>query len=337
MTENKIEQELNDLFDGKSTSVISKVVKKAKRKTILRNIGISLFVIVFLIITLSFSWFIIIRGSQEKAMRDIELFSRITNPNIVLLGSQNESNGVFEGILTFNRYKEIEGIPVDWSNQVVMYSLFGGISRFTGNHSPIQLEDKEDGLVRYYDRETKQRMLSFYHPEVLYKQIRNDLNTLNNFTDDTLVELGVSFNQKYTLKEVRELIPENITLKWYWVDTYSEEDTESLNTNINEYNSNSTELATKIYGFSENSIDSSMSETYFIDALQMGLNYKDGKYFGEFNRIYNNLKGVSAKLAAENIEIIGVVVTGTAAELKRLEDLEMIRASEFGVTVNPNK
>lgn len=66
MTENKKEQELNDFFDGKSTSTISKVVKKAKRITILRNIGISLFVIVFLLITLSLSWLFILREVKKR-------------------------------------------------------------------------------------------------------------------------------------------------------------------------------------------------------------------------------------------------------------------------------
>ncbi|MFL0584325.1 anti sigma factor C-terminal domain-containing protein [Solibacillus silvestris] len=335
MTENKKEQELNDLFDGKSTSNISKVVKKAKSRTILRNISITILVVFFLLITLSFSWLFIIRGSQEKAMRDIELFSRITDPNIELLGSQNESNGVFEGILTFNRYKEIEGVPVDWSNHVVTYSLFGGVSRLTGNHSLIQLEDKKDELPRLYDRETKQRMMSFYHPEVSYNKVRNDLNTLNNFSDDTLVELGVSFNQKYKPEEVRELIPENLTLKWYWVDTYSQEDTESMNANLNQDNYYPTELATEIYGFSEHPTDSSMSERHFVDAVQTGLKYQDGKYFGEFNRIYNNLKGDSAQLTAENIEIIGAVITGTPTELAELNNMDIVRATVLGVTVKP--
>lgn len=335
MTENKKEQELNDLFDGKSTSTISKVVKKAKRRTFIRNISISIFVIVFLLITLSFSWLFIIRGSQEKAMRDIELFSRITNPNIELLGSQNESNGAFEGILTFNRYKEIEGIPVDWSNHVVTYSLFGGVSRLTGNHSLIQMEDKKDELPRFYDRETKQRMMSFYHPEVSYNKVRNDLNTLNNFSDDTLVELGISFNKKYKPEEVRELIPENLTLKWYWVDTYSQEDIKKMNVNLNQDNYYPTELASEVYGFSENTIDSSKSEMQFMNALQTGLNYKDGKYFGEFNRIYNNLKGNSAQLAAENTEIIGAVITGTPTEFAELNDMDIIRAAVLGVAVKP--
>lgn len=78
-----------------------------------------------------------------------------------------------------------------------------------------------------------------------------------------------------------------------------------------------------------------MSENRFIDDVQTGLNYEDGKYFGEFNRIYNNLKGNSAKLAPENIEIIGAVVTGTPKELAKLNDMDMIRAAVLGVTVKP--
>ena len=165
--------------------------------------------------------------SQENAMRDIELFSQITDPNVEELGFQNEGNGLFEGILTFDRYKEIEGIPVNWSDQVVTYSLFGGVSRLTGNHSPIQIRDNNDNQV-YYDRETKQRMMKFYHPELSYNKISDDLAVLNKFSNDTLVELALSFDQKYTPKEVREIIPEGITLKWYWVDTYSEADIEML-------------------------------------------------------------------------------------------------------------
>ncbi|KXH87522.1 anti sigma factor C-terminal domain-containing protein [Sporosarcina sp. HYO08] len=332
MTETKKEQELNDLFEGNSVGNIAGIVKKAKRKTILRNILISLLVVLFLCFTVSFSWLFTIRGSQEKALRDIELFGQITNPNVEELGSQNESNGVFEGILTFNRYKEVEGIPVDWSNYILTYSLFGGVSRFTGNHSPIQIEDKVDGLVRYYDRETKQRMMSFYHPDVKYSQIRNDLNSLNHFADDALVELGVSFNQKYTPEEVRKLIPENLTLKWYWVDTYSEKDIEWLN----DKNDDLPELATQIYGFAANPVHSSMSEEDFIENVQRGLTYKNGKYFREFNRISNNLKGDSAEIVGENIGIIGVVITGTASDLVELNGVDMIRASVLGVTIKPD-
>ena len=342
-TEDKEEKELNELFqDNPNSNSFDRIVRKAKRRSILRNIVISLFVMVFLVITLGFSWLSIMRSSQENAMRDIELFSEITQPNVEELGVQNMGNGLFEGILYFNRYKEIGGIPINWSDHVVTFSLFGGVSQLTGDHMPIQLIDENDGQTRYYERETKQRIMQFYHPEVTYNDIRNDLNSLNKFSDETLVEVALSFDQIYTPDEVREFIPDGVTLKWYWADTYTnievlkEIDKETVNgekINI----PSSPELATDIYGFDEFLADPSKSEEKFIEDIEMGLSVEGGKYFGEFERIYSYLKGESSTLTADTVNVLGAVVTSTAAELTKLEDLDMIRASVFGVTVHTNK
>ncbi|MDX1805868.1 MAG: anti sigma factor C-terminal domain-containing protein [Paenisporosarcina sp.] len=333
--ESKEEKELNELFEGKSTSNISKIVKKAKRITILRNIVISLLVIIFLSITLGFTWLSIMRWSQENAMRDIELFSRITDPNIEELGVQNEGNSLFEGILIFNRYKEIEGIPVNWSDHVFTYSLFGGVSRLTGDHSPIQIQDDNDGGMNSYDRVTKQRMMTFYHPDVLYTtKLSDDLASLNNVADNTLVELALSFDQKYSPKEVRELFPEGIALKWYWVDTYSKVDIERFAMKV------LPELSTGIYGFDEMPEDPKkplLSEQRFIGNIEMGVSLEEGKYHGEFERIYKQLKGNSSNLSTENIHVIGAVVTGTASDLVKLKDVNTIRATVLGVTANPHE
>lgn len=343
--EREKEKELIELFQGNPTSnSFERIIRKAKRRTILRNIVISLFVMFFLFITLGFSWLSIMRWSQENAMRDTELFSRITQPNVEELGAQNMGNGLFEGILYFNRYKEVGGIPVHWSDQVITYNLFGGVSRLTGDHSPIQLKDENDGQTRYYDRETKQRMMEFYHPDVTYTYIRNDLMKLNEFPDELLVEIALSFNQKYSPEEVREFIPDDVTLKWYWADTYTNiemfketdlETVEGTTVNIPA----SPELASNVYGFEGMPSDSnpSISEERFINDIETGLSIKEGEYFGEFERIYSYLKGESSTLSTDNLMILGAVVTGTAAELKKLEDLQMIRTSVFGVMADSNK
>jgi len=338
--ESKEELELSELFEGNSPSNISKVVSKAKRRTVLRTIAISSLVVVFLSITLGFTWLSLMRWSEEKAIRDIELFSWITDPNVEELGVQTEGNGLFEGIITFNRYKEIEGIPVNWSDDVFTYSLFGGVSRLSGDHSPIQIQDKNDGQMRHYDRVTKQRMMRFYHPEVRYSEFSDDLAILSEFADDTLVEMALSFDRKYSPEEVREGIPEGITLKWHWVDTYSKIYIDGVNAkNIEMKNGDtikmeaSPERAIQIYGFE----DSSESEQRFIQSIEKGLRLEAGKYFGEYERIHHNMKGDSSTLTADNLNIIGAVVTGTAQELTALEDVDMIRASVLGVTANPNK
>jgi hypothetical protein len=348
MTDSKKEEnekELDLLFNQKlSKESFAKIIGKARRRTILRNAVISALVLFFLIILLGFTWLSIMRWSEANARRDIELFSEITSPNIEESGVQQEGNGLFEGILTFNRYKEIEGIPVDWSERVMTYSLFGGVSRFAGDHSPIQIQDESVGQLKSYDRETKQRMLNFYHPEVEYNLIANELGELESFSDVTIAEVALSFDQSYTPEEVRDSLPEGLTLKWYWTDTYSTADIERMNVHQdqagegNSTRSNtSPELATEVYGFGEIIENPSMSEQRFINNIEVGLSIEDGKYFGEFERIHNNLKGESTSLTEDKIKIIGAVVTGAATDLPLLENLEMIRASVIGVTVNQYK
>jgi hypothetical protein len=343
--ESEKEKELNELFEGNSNKhSFQRIVKKAKRKTILRNIVISSLVMIFLFITLGFSWLSIMRWSQENAMRDLEIFSRITSPNVEYLGYQNQGNSLFEGILYYKRYKKIGGIPIDWSEKVVTYSIFGGVNRFTGDHAPIQLIDENDGHSRYYDRETKQRIMEFYHPEVTYDYLRNDLRTLTNFSDEMLVEIALSFDQPITTEEVRELIPDHVNLEWFWTDTYSNEDVERLQGGEVEMEDGATvyipsfsEKAMDIYGFNEFKDDPSISIDRFIEDIETGLSYKRGKYADEFVRIYNQLKGETSTLSADNIHVLGVVVTGKAAELTALEELGIIRASVLGVTVDPIK
>ncbi|WP_246942955.1 anti sigma factor C-terminal domain-containing protein [Bacillus pinisoli] len=341
--EDEKERELNDLF-GKDSSGASfeKIVKKAKRKTIVRNILISLLVMIVLIVALGFSWLSMMRANQEKAMRDVELFSHITRPNVEELGFQSLGNGLFEGILYYNRYKEIEGIPVDWSQEVVTYSLFGGVSKLLGDHTPIQLTDRNDGMTRYFDRETKQRIMEFYHPLIQYDFIRNDVAKVKELPKETLVELALSFNKKYTPEEVRKLMPDGVTVKWFWVDTYSNLDMlkgEEFETEAGEIEKIPAvpELANDIYGFEEFQEDPSLSKERFIEDIKAGLHVREGKYFSEYQRINNYLMGDSTELSSDQIYILGVVVTGTAEEMKELEKLEFFRSAVLGVTVDPNE
>lgn len=324
------ENEWSQMFDeNDSTDSFAKIIGKARRKSIIRNIIISASALVLLTVIAGFTWLSIMRWSEANAIRDIELFHTITNPNVEESGIQQQGSSFFRGILRFDQYKEIEGIPVDWSEEVVTYSLFGGVSGFTGDHSPIQLQKEDEDQKAVYDRETKQRMMSFYHPEVEYSQTANDLNDLENFSENTVAEAALSFDQNYNIADIEEAIPEEIELKWYWADTYSSSDLEWINDTDNGLNP-SPELASQIYGF-----DVEMEKEGFIHTIQEGLRIENGKYAGEYERMYNNLRGGHSSIEEEDINVIGVVVTGSVEDLSTLDSLDMIRASSLGVTANP--
>ncbi|MDE5413287.1 anti-sigma factor [Alkalihalobacillus sp. MEB203] len=301
-----------------------------------RNVIISVTVVIFLIIALGFTWLSLMRSSQENAIRDVQLFQQITRPNVNQSGVQNIGNSLFEGVLYFNQYKEIEGIPVNWGDHVVTYSLFGGVSRLTGDHSPIQLLDPSDGQMRYYDRETKQRIMEFYHPEVEYRNIRNDLEQLEQMTGEKYIEMAISFDQSYTAEQVRTFLPENVSLKWLWADTYT--DVESLR-EINTVDGDGEEyvvpafpeLADRIYGFSERPDGQSKGEEWFVQAIEQGIQVNDGKYYREFERIYQYLRGDSQSIDTTSVKVLGAVVTGTSEQLEVLKEMEQVRSSVFGV------
>ncbi|MDE0582540.1 anti-sigma factor [Planococcus sp. A6] len=347
MTENKKDKELNQLFDSTSSNdSFTKIIGRARRKTLLRTAAISSIVLVLFIIISGISWLSLMRWQEGKAMRDIEMFSQITDPNVEEMGMQHEGNGLFEGIIRFERYKVIEGIPVDWSEDVMSYSLFGGVSRFAGDHSPIQVE--KDGQLKAYDRDTKQRMLNFYHPEVEYSNLADGLSELELYPEQTVAEVALSFDKGYAPSEVNESMPDGVTLKWYWVDTYSSEDLNWLNHHpsiVEEENSVSQpELGDQVYGFEnielkleEEEVEESQikNEELFIEKIQMGLGFESGKYYGEYKRIHDLLKGEAPHLTADHVQIIGAVVTGDIKSLQSLQDLEFVRTSALGVTVDP--
>lgn len=338
------EKELEQLFkQDPSNDSFGKIINKAKRRTVFRNVLISVVVLGLLTIASGIAWLSIMRWHESNALRDIELFSQITDPNIEEMGPQQQGNGLFESILRFERYKVIEEIPVDWSEETMTYSLFGGVSGFTGDHSYITVEDEEKGLMNYYDRETKQRVLGFYHPEVEYAGLADGLGELESFPEETSAEIALSFDQAYTPEEIRESLPEDVTLKWYWIDTYSPDDLERMNQKFEGEFVNSPELSDQVYGIEEFSFDEDIfteeeqptSEEGFVDRIQDGMTLENGKYYSEYKRIHDLLKGDDERLTTDDVQVVGAVVTGTKENLQTLEDMPMVRASALGVTVNP--
>ncbi|UOB78552.1 anti-sigma factor C-terminal domain-containing protein [Bacillus sp. ZJS3] len=73
------------------------------------------------------------------------------------------------------------------------------------------------------------------------------------------------------------------------------------------------------------------TEKDFLLAIQNGLE-QEGKYYEEYKRIYDYLKGKKAKPSEQDVKVIGVVVTGTAADLQKLNGQHYVKAAVLGAT-----
>lgn len=182
------------------------------------------------------------------------------------------------------------------------------------------------------------RKLQFYHPYVTYENYKNDLSLVNDIPRYKNLEYGLSFDQAYTLEEVQKMLPKDVKLQWVWVDTYNENEVESLKSYkteagkipsqvINEDNAAGFHLYDKVGEPIKNPKKS------FIENLELAVESK-GKYKDEITSVYNYLKEDQKEIQSNNILIIGAVVTGDKEDMKKLIDQKYIKASVLGAAVD---
>jgi hypothetical protein len=177
--------------------------------------------------------------------------------------------------------------------------------------------------------------MMFYIPEINYNEkILNDLPSLSEMDPGKLVEMGISFDKSYSFEEVKSMLPEGLKQVWYWVDTYNNKDRYKP---YKDGNGNMSyvipEEARSIFGFGARWDSDHAEANDFIKSLQNGLMQK-GKYYSEYSRIYDYLKRDKTEPDANDVRIIGVVVTGTAEQLKSLTNKAFVRGAVLGAVVD---
>lgn len=317
---------------------LSALVRKARRRTIARNVSISLAVTLLI---LAGGWFTNLQlqyRSEEHAMRDIEMLKAISGPNQYILGFQ-VNYGFLHGTLEYRTYKVVEGVPVIWGEENYDFSSWGSFSRFFGDYSDLSLMDpdmeaKGFHYSRPYNRYNGEREMLFYLPSVKYANYLNELPQLKDMDGRKRVEMGISFDKNYTVEQIKSMLPPGVHPVWYWVDTYSD---------MKPYTAAKMpdgsvvdpfpDWASSVYGFGVHPDRNDVSEKNFLDALEYGVHH-NRKYKQEFKRIYDYLRKDKEQPETSDVRLFGVVVTGTAESLKALQGQPYVKAAVMGATVD---
>jgi hypothetical protein len=315
---------------------LSALIKKARRRTISRNAGISLGITLIIFVG---GWFAnqqLQNRSSEKAQRDIEMLKDISGPNQYLYSS-TINYGFLHGTLEYRTYKMIEGIPVIWDEENYKFSSWGSFSR-SSNNSALSISDpgmQAEGFhyMRGFNPYSGEREMNFYLPAVKYANYLNEITKLNDMDGQKLVEMGISFDTNYNVEQIKSMLPQGVHAVWYWVDTYSD---------MKRYLAHKMPDGTTVdpfpdserivYGFGVGEEDSDVSEKKFLDRLEVGLR-ANRKYKQEYERIYDYLRKDKEKPNISDVRIIGVVVTGMADSLKALQGQKYLKAAVLGAVV----
>lgn len=299
------------LFDEKK---IKKAVRRGKMKTIIITIFVSLVVFVILnIANLAIS-----SHFSQKAFKQWDAYVRLSTPN-GYISETVDSRGLLGGISNYEISKDFKIKSVVIEQKQYSFGLIPSVltSRSSGGNVGNTGEDWQ-----FSYKENGWREMLFFHPNVPYKQYKDDEQLINGMQGDKVYEVALSFDQPYKPNELFMQLPE---MTWFWIDTYSSEQLNEFQKEAKENDWSSTFIREKdALGFSINTpyisihdLDSEYEQ--FLDLLQMSIS-------PDHQNAFNKMKDIKL----EDVEILGVVVYGTKHELKEILENPIIKASSLG-------
>jgi len=334
-------------WEEQEDMILVQTLKKAKRKSMLRSIVVSLTVCIVTLTAVFFGAAQLVSHRSAETQISKWRYLMISSPN-EYTSSFRDNRGFLSGVLEMTTYKSIEGVPLPWNERWFNYNewwfpfatgAYGGNSNLL--ETPPQSSADLNKFRRQYNPHNGQKEMAYYIPGVAYGgEILNDLKTLSRMEPDALLEMSLSFDQPYSFDEVKSMLPEGARPVWYWVDTYDEEFSWY---SLQPHEDGNGEMidpqplssSSGVYGFGSmpDSTDE-VSPADFLGMLQTGLQHKDN-YYSEYERINRYLRKDKDTPDAADVRILGAVVTGSAAGLKTLDGLSFIRAAVLGAVVNP--
>ena len=63
----------------------------------------------------------------------------------------------------------------------------------------------------------------FYHPKISYDHYQDKISELRQLEKNTLVEIAISFDDAYSLDEIKSKLPSEVQVDWWWVDAYTDD------------------------------------------------------------------------------------------------------------------
>jgi len=305
---------------------VNHVWKKARNKSMIRNIIISAIVSIMVLIGGYIGNQLLANERGWDAFTPIEMNEKIMGPNVYLARPQFRYE-FLGGTLSYKTYKVIENRVIPWGDHHYSFHVFNGqATPLIGGGRGVQVNEGNQ-LKRFYNESNGEREMLFFHPSVSFKQAIDDLSLLDQMNDDSYWEIGISFDKGYTLEQVNQMMPKNVHTTWYWADSFLGSDLEILKELQEPLRADS------LYGFQAyrdrlNPVLKTTEEQFMQDVLSIASS-KNIYYSEPAQKAYQAVK--------ENQKtglIIGVVVTGTRDQLKSLQGLPFIRAATLGATVD---
>lgn len=324
-------ENLDDIFNSDK---LMKDIKKGKRKNLVRTVIITIVVFIVMFIVNN----CISRKIGDMSAKNRSDLVRLSVPN-GYISTTIDKIGLLGGISVYNISKYIgdKSIILEEDATIYGFSLEGVVLRsYEGgfNEEVYKKYPKLQWVLNSIRWKNGYRKMKFYHPDLQYKQYSKDLDILDDLPNDKLVEFAVSFDKKYKIEEIENVIP-NINKSWYWFDAFTKEEMKNYKEKIdkNEINDcyiRECEVLGINVGKNKNSILGIFKDRDTNESINMLLNSLNKSSNKRYNEIYDELMSKGYK-DSSNMPVLGVIVYGTKEDLKKLKENPHIKAVSVGV------
>ncbi len=284
-------------------------LKKAKRKQLLKTIITSIIVVIILIPIFYKIGNYFAAKSSTKLHEHLFLHNAIAEPNVQIDSQVTSNSSMFGGNIISNRSKNINGYVVPWNT---LTSSYGWLRTNIDTNELTPGFYWSDTEFYEYDKQTKNKFATFYNPAIKeYRDgVQNELGEVSQM-NNYVAEVALSFNQPYTLQEIKEKIPDTLNIVWLYMTSPIGDESKGP-------------AGMPVYGFNP---EKSPEEAYkeFVDSLKQ---YDDD---GHDEDIQKFLKSNKDK-PFDQVKILGVMLTGKTENFKALENQDFIRGASVGAT-----
>ncbi|WP_313891538.1 sigma factor regulator N-terminal domain-containing protein [Psychrobacillus sp.] len=290
-------------------SSLKGALKKAKRKQLLKIIITSIVVVLILLPVVYKTGNYFAAKNSTRLHEQLFLHNEIAQPNIQINSQVTSNSSMFGGNIITNRSKNINGYLVQWST---LTSSYDWIRIMIDHNELIPGFYRSDTGSYEYDKQTKNKVATFYHPSIkeYYDGIQNELSEVSQM-ENYVAEVGISFDQPYTLQEIQAKIPDNLNIVWLYMTSPIVDESKGP-------------AGVQVYGFDPSD---SPKEAYnsFIGAL------KNYDAYGN-NETIQELINLNKNKQFDEVKISGVMLTGQTQNFKALENEDFIRGASVGAT-----
>ena len=290
---------------------LKNALKKAKRKQLLKIIITSIIVVIILIPIIYKVGNYFAAKSSTKLHEQLFLHNAIAEPNVQIDSQVTSNSSMFGGNIISNRSKNINGYIVPWNTLTSSYGWIR-INIDSNELTPGFYWSRSNTESYAYDKQTKNKFATFYNPAIkdYFDGVQNELGEVSQM-NNYVAEVAISFNQPYTLQEIKEKIPDNLNIVWLYMTSPIGDESKGP-------------AGMPVYGFDP---DNSPKEAYkeFVDSLKQ---YDDDGYHEDIQKFLKSNKGKPF----DQVKILGVMLTGKTENFKALENQEFIRGASVGIT-----